>query len=63
MVNGMGQCLQRSRWQAEAEQRIPASWIGPQGKVLYLPIALRGMRPYESCLEWITTTFAPLTVI
>jgi dipeptidase E len=37
-----------------------ASWIGPQGKLLYLPVALRGIRPYEACLEWITTTFAPL---
>lgn len=39
-----------------------ASWIGPQGKLLYLPIALHGTRPYETCLEWITTTFAPLHI-
>jgi dipeptidase E len=39
-----------------------ASWIGPQGKLLYLPIALRGIRTFESCLEWITVTFAPLAI-
>lgn len=39
-----------------------ASWVGPQGKLLYLPIALRGMRPYEACLEWIMATFAPLNI-
>lgn len=37
-----------------------AAWIGPQGKLLYLPCALRGIRPFQSCLEWITVTFAPL---
>src|SRR5574341_649025 len=37
-----------------------ATWIGSQGKLLYLPCALRGIRPFQSCLEWITTTFAPL---
>ena len=41
---------------------IFAAWIGTQGKLLYLPCALRGIRPFESCLEWITTTFAPLNV-
>ena len=39
-----------------------AGWIGSQGKLLYLPCALRGIRPFESCLEWITATFAPLNV-
>src|SRR5262245_39764326 len=39
-----------------------ATWIGPQGKLLYLPCALRGIRPFESCLEWITTTFTPLNI-
>jgi len=39
-----------------------ASWIGPQGKLLYWPIALRGRRSFESCFEWITTTFAPLNI-
>lgn len=39
-----------------------ASWIGPQGKLLYWPFALRGMRSFESCLEWITATFAPLGI-
>ena len=39
-----------------------ASWIGPQGRILYLPIALRGIRSFESCFEWITTTFAPFAI-
>ena len=39
-----------------------ASWIGPRGRLLYLPIALRGIRSFESCLEWITTTFAPFAI-
>lgn len=37
-----------------------AAWVGPRGKMLYLPIALRGIRSFESCREWITTTFSPL---
>lgn len=28
-----------------------AAWIGSQGKLLYLPCALRGIRPFQSCLE------------
>jgi len=39
-----------------------ATWIGSQGKLLYLPCALRGIRPFPSCLEWITATFAPLNI-
>ena len=39
-----------------------ASWIGPQGTLLYLPVALRGIRSFQSCLEWITATFTPLNV-
>ena len=39
-----------------------ATWIGVQGKLLYLPCALRGIRPFASCLEWITANFAPLNV-
>jgi len=39
-----------------------ATWIGSQGKLLYWPVALRGIRPFQSCLEWITATFAPLKV-
>lgn len=39
-----------------------ATWIGAQGKLLYLPCALRGIRPFPSCLEWITATFAPFNV-
>ena len=41
---------------------IFAAWIGSQGKLLYLPCALRGIRPFESCLEWITTTFSLLHI-
>ena len=39
-----------------------AAWIGSQGKLLYLPCALLGIRSFPSCLEWITATFAPLKV-
>jgi dipeptidase E len=39
-----------------------ATWIGSQGRLLYWPVALRGIRPFPSCLEWITATFAPLNV-
>jgi dipeptidase E len=39
-----------------------AKWIGSRGRLLYLPCALRGIRPFQSCLEWITATFAPLKV-
>ena len=35
-----------------------ASWIGSQGRLLYLPCALRGIRLFESCFEWIKVTFA-----
>lgn len=30
--------------------------------MLYLPVALRGIRSFGSCFEWITTTFAPFNV-
>jgi dipeptidase E len=39
-----------------------ASWVGPQGRLLYLPVALRGIRSFESCFEWITATFTPLNI-
>lgn len=39
-----------------------AAWIGPRGKLLYWPIALRGIKPFLACLEWITGTFAPLNI-
>jgi dipeptidase E len=39
-----------------------ATWIRPQGRLLYWPIALRGPRTFDSCLEWITATFAPLAI-
>jgi dipeptidase E len=37
-----------------------ASWIEPSRKILYLPLALRGARPYDECLKWIEATFRPL---
>jgi dipeptidase E len=39
--------------------KLFASWIGIEGKLLYLPIALRRMRSFDSCFEWIRETFAP----
>ena len=39
-----------------------AVWMGSQGRLLYWPIALRGMRPFQSCLEWITAGLAPLNI-
>ena len=39
-----------------------AAWIETQGRLLYLPIALRGIRSFESCFEWITGTFAPFAI-
>lgn len=39
-----------------------AAWIGPGGRLLYLPIALRGIRTFDSCRDWITSTFAPLNI-
>ena len=39
-----------------------AAWIGSQGQLLYWPCALRGIRPFQSCWEWVTATFAPLKI-
>lgn len=39
-----------------------ATWIGPRGRVLYWPVALRGIRTFESCLEWISSSFEPLGI-
>ena len=39
-----------------------ASWIGSQGRLLYLPCALRGIRPFESCFEWVKGTFAAFKI-
>lgn len=39
-----------------------ATWLGSQGRLLYLPCALRGIRPFQTCLEWITVTFTSLNV-
>jgi dipeptidase E len=39
-----------------------ASWLGPRGKLLYWPFAMRGIRSYHSCREWITATFAPMNI-
>jgi dipeptidase E len=37
-----------------------ASWLAPDQKILYLPLALRGIRPFDECLKWIRATFLPL---
>ena len=42
--------------------KVFSGWIRPEGRMLYLPIALRGVRTFESCFEWITSTFAPLGI-
>ena len=39
-----------------------ASWIEPDRKILYLPLALRGARAYDECLKWIKATFLPLHI-
>lgn len=41
---------------------IFAAWIGSSGKLLYWPFSLRGIRSFDSCLEWITATFASLNI-
>ncbi len=41
-----------------------ATWTGPRGKMLYLPVAMKGSHhPWESCLAWIRSVFAPLGVL
>ena len=53
----------------EAEDSRPldelfATWIGPQGKMLYLPVAMKdSQHPCESCLAWIRSIFTPLGVL
>ena len=39
-----------------------ASWIELNRKILYLPLALRGIRPYSECLRWLKATFLPLNI-
>jgi dipeptidase E len=40
-----------------------AAWTGPAGRMLYLPVAGDGRRPpYDACLAWATSVFAPLGV-
>jgi dipeptidase E len=39
-----------------------AAWLGSQGRLLYWPVALRGMRPFQACLEWFTETLAPVNI-
>jgi len=40
-----------------------ASWIEPNRKILYLPLALRGARPFNECLKWLKSTFLPLNIM
>ena len=42
--------------------QVFAGWIGPQGRLLYWPVALRGTHSFQSCLDWITATFEPLGI-
>jgi dipeptidase E len=37
-------------------------WTKPHCRFLYWPVALRGIRTFESCLDWFSSTFAPLGV-
>ncbi|MFN8486170.1 MAG: Type 1 glutamine amidotransferase-like domain-containing protein [Caldilineaceae bacterium] len=39
-----------------------AQWIGSQGQMLYLPLAMRGLIPYDDGFAWIQTTFASFSV-
>lgn len=39
-----------------------AAWLCPRRRLVYWPIALRGIRPFASCLEWVSSTFAPLGI-
>ena len=39
-----------------------ASWLTQNQKMLYLPLALRGIRPLDECLKWIGATFLPLNI-
>ena len=39
-----------------------AKWIGPHGKMLFLPIAFQELSLHKSGMEWITETFSPLNV-
>jgi dipeptidase E len=39
-----------------------AFWLGSQGKMLYLPVAQRGMRSLDLCYEWICSTYLPLNI-
>jgi dipeptidase E len=43
--------------------KVFTSWIKPNGKILYLPLALRGIRRFDECLDWIKATFLPLNII
>ncbi|MDX9953104.1 MAG: Type 1 glutamine amidotransferase-like domain-containing protein [Anaerolineae bacterium] len=42
--------------------QVFARWVGTQGRLLYWPVALRGTRPFQSCLDWIRATFEPLGI-
>ncbi len=39
-----------------------AGWVGPRGRMLYWPVALRGVLSFDSCFAWITSVFEPLGV-
>jgi dipeptidase E len=39
-----------------------AAWIEPNQKILYLPLALRGIRPFDACLKWMKAAFLALHI-
>ena len=39
-----------------------SSWIEPNQKILYLPVALRGIRPFDQCLKWMKSTFLSFNI-
>lgn len=42
--------------------QVFSSLLTREEKVLYLPIALRGIRPFDQCLAWITSALLPLGI-
>lgn len=40
-----------------------AGWTGAEGKMLYLPLALKGMRPFAECLKWVQAVFQPFDLM
>ncbi|MDN7240734.1 hypothetical protein QWY14_02985 [Planococcus sp. N028] len=46
-------------------QKFDAAFIGAidmNKPLLYIPIAMKNIRSYSECLEWVTDVFAPLGI-